>query len=208
MAFGHGVQANERPLLYRWLTDIHLLVRVGDDFISNYDVAVDVVIHRQLQNNDKSTSPDLEETLDALARILGRKIVLDAARMSGGVVPNRTQMSELEAAVLAGYDNVAAFEAATGIEAAKFHDDIRQRVLAAGYVRKVMLANVKSAPLAFGAATTEPSARLQEFQTLLQLKTDILRLRQRFLERNPIEILSNEITLEQILAAEDAFASM
>lgn len=189
--------------LAAWLPDYGLVARIGNEFISSYDVAVEVIINRSLRGTVSDAPPDQNERSRAAARILSRLIVLDAVKRSASVVPDANRIASLEKLVLGSYgQSPAKFEAQTGLDLVKLKAELTQRAVVDAYLRDVLLPSLRAGG---SAAVTSP---LDQLQILEQLKAEILRLRERFMERQKVEILDPSYSLDKLLQLEDAFASM
>lgn len=196
-----GAQAS---YLADWLPRYGLVARIGNEFISNYDITVEVIINRSLRGKISAVPPDHNEQGRAAARILSRQIILDAARRSSSAIPDANRITDLEHLLLINYNQSRShFEAQTGVDWGKVRAQLIDRAMADAYIRDVLLPNLRSA--GGSTALTLPVDRLQALE---QLKSEILRLRERFFERQKIEIIDNRFSLEELLQLEDVLASM
>ncbi|RMF15182.1 MAG: hypothetical protein D6761_08375 [Candidatus Dadabacteria bacterium] len=151
----------------------------GPIVITRYDVYVEAVISAASDGYRFEVPPNRALMLDALRARLTRTAILDAVRARGDIVSSREDRERLRRYLLRAYGGrIEEFVRQTGISERRFEAEVRERTLAQAWIRTL-------------AATS--GGGNEELARLDRVRQAIERVRSRYFERYPVEIVDPEL---------------
>jgi len=202
--------AGQLPPVLNWVEDLHVVVRINRQLVSNYDMAVEVAVDRMLQDESLSRPPTAIEWRQALGRIVLRMAVRDTADRFVVSPPSNRRLREVEQRLTQRYGVGRAFEQRTGVSLEAVRSQLSARGLLENYISEVVLPSLQVSDEQLAqeydlAATEAPDhgSRLRETlerEILLKaVRRELVRLRERFLDRAEVTFLDRQWGYEDLV---------
>lgn len=206
------LDAGRAEALGEWTSQLQVVAKVGDQFISSYDVHVAVAVDRMRKGRSLDQAPDDLEFRRALAQEFHRHVVLEAAKRHSTGVPDAEAIRRQKRAIIEAYGDGDAetFWRRTGIAEPRLSEALRRRDLVKRYIQDILAPSARVADrdvrayyaqhvTRWGSADYEVVApRIRRLLTYRNLRDELEALRDRYVEKHRVEILSPKYRLTDL----------
>ncbi len=200
-----------------WAREFRVIARVGAQVISTYDLMLVIAHDRMLSGADLEPPPLDTEWRQALSRKFSQLVILEAAEMRGAVFPDPAQIRDVGDQLLKSYGDgdPRMFWRRTGIPFQRVQDELRRRSVVERYVQDVIAPSVRVTQtqvdqvfneLADESGFSNPDSARERIQSMLLfrgVRDQLMKLRERYIERTDIKILDSRYTRRDLIDAED-----